>query len=170
MHGKIILSIIIISLLSISGYMYRNNQREGLNNLCQGDITTMDSTNNSIDVEYLRNTYPEEFGGSYFDAERNLNVNLVGDGKSIKELLKDKSVKYHTVKYSKKYLEEINNALCDKIQELGIILLMVDEPNNKVVIYLNNPEDTTAISNIKRIVDSPAIEYKKEKIKIEAST
>jgi hypothetical protein len=57
--------------------------------------------------------------------------------------------------------ESINHSLCDRLSELGIKALELDEKNNEVIIYLSDLEDVQKIENIKKIEDSPAIEYQK---------
>jgi len=136
-------------------------QQEAIKTLKQLTPKVEKDNYNDPVISQLENDYISEYGGVYLDAEGILNVNIVGEAKNIKNLLKDSNVKYHNVKYTKKQLSEINNSLCDRLIELGISAMELDQANNKVIVYLENPDDTKKIDNIKKIIDSPAIEYKK---------
>lgn len=60
------------------------------------------------------------------------------------------------VRYSREELESIANKLSKKMPELGINCISID--GNRVKVYLDKI-DNLKISNIKNIVDSPAIEF-----------
>lgn len=124
-----------------------------------------DQSNPSKNIQF-NNTYASEYGGAYIDEKGTLNVNIVGDGPNIKKLIesantKTINIKYHSVKYSLQNLKDMDNSLCDRLVELGIKALEVDEKNNKLIIYLKDLQDAQKIENIKKIIDSPAIEYQK---------
>ncbi|MDR3601602.1 MAG: hypothetical protein P4L49_14165 [Desulfosporosinus sp.] len=124
-----------------------------------------DESNLSKNIQF-NNTYASEYGGAYIDEEGTLNVNIVGDGQNIKKLIESANTKaininYHSIKYSLQNLKDMDNSLCDRLVELGIKALEVDEKNNKLIIYLKDLQDTQKIQNIKKIIDSPAIEYQK---------
>lgn len=116
--------------------------------------------------------HPENYAGAYLDEEGNLNINLVGDNGIVGEsdndlriLVKDDKIKYHKVKYSLNHLDNIINSLNDKMVSLDIAAIELDEQNNKVYIYLNDLNNTQ-ISKIKKVIDSPAIEFKQQEQKI----
>jgi hypothetical protein len=107
--------------------------------------------------------FNDNYAGTFIDELGELNVNYAGDIKYIeKEII---GVKFHEVKYTKKYLEKTQETLSSKMNELGILAMGLDEENNKVIIY-----STSEILNkakIQEIVDIDAIEFKLQELIIQ---
>jgi streptogrisin B len=99
----------------------------------------------------------ENFAGAYIDEDGNLNVNYVGDIEKVKNTLKLNNVNFHSAKYSYKHLEDITNKLSDKMIELGIKSVELDDRNNKVIITLDK-FDKEKENRIKKEIDSPAMD------------
>ena len=139
-----------------------NNQKVAVE---QYHIMLKEFKSNKANRSNINKEYPDNFGGSYIDKEGNLNINIVGeDANDIKALLKSDKVKYHKVKYSKNYLEELvdklNKCAIEHPDEFGIEQVVLSESNNKIIVYLRNMSDNE-INAVKKIVDSPAIEFAK---------
>jgi uncharacterized protein YehS (DUF1456 family) len=126
----------------------------------------------NIIKEHYKNKYGKEnaanYAGAYLDEEGNLNINLVddtnvsGDSDSdLKSLVKDDSVKYHKVKYSYDHLNGIISKLNNKMIDLDINAIELDEQNNKIYIYLKDLSEIKT-SNIKKLINSSAVEFKQQ--------
>ncbi len=69
----------------------------------------------------------------------------------------------HPITYSREELEHISNKLSAKMIELGIKFMAIDETTNRVKVYLDKI-DASKISKIKKVIDSPAIEFIEQEI------
>lgn len=127
--------------------------------------------NNLLDRKYKTeenqkiNEYDQFYAGAFIDDEGRLHVNVV-EGTDAEEVIgsKYRNAIIHYVKFSLKDLENIYEVLSDKMIELGISSIAVNEKENKVDVYINELDETN-INRIKEVIDSPAIVFKERDIK-----
>ena len=112
--------------------------------------------NYGIIYEKIKNIkdYEQKYAGAYLDEESNLNINLVGEADSIKNILDLDGIKYHEVNYPLKHLEKIISTLTGKMTELNISEIDVDEQRNKVFIYMKDLDDPQ-IEKVRQIIMYP---------------
>lgn len=101
-----------------------------------------------------------EYGGAYLDEEGNLNVNIVGEGKKVKELFENKDVNFHKVNYTYESLDSLYKLLSDDMLDLNISLVEVDQQNNKVVVYTEDIDNSEGIKKLTK--NSSALEVRKK--------
>lgn len=114
---------------------------------------------NTMEFEYYNS-----FAGSYLD-ENGLNINLVkgANAEEIKVLNKYNAI-IHYVDFSLTDLNKIISILSEKMKELDIEAVGLDERENKVIVYLDGI-DEVKIEKIKSVSNSTAIEFKDQKLK-----
>lgn len=126
--------------------------------------TACGNTNFSLDkINKIKELYPDNYAGCYFDNNHRLNINYVGTNlSSLKKLLNEYNAKYHKVKYSYGYLNEINEKLCDNAIKLGISAVEFGEKDNRIYVYLKDINDNGKIQRIKLFIKSQAIVFRKK--------
>lgn len=102
----------------------------------------------------------EIYAGSYVDEEGVFNINIVGAIDAFNN--KTGKIKFHSVDYSLKYLDEVAKFLTENMLDLGISAIEPNEKDNKVYIYLKDLDENKRI-RIKNVIDSPAIEAKEHR-------
>jgi hypothetical protein len=106
--------------------------------------------------------FNNNYAGAYFDELGELNVNYAGGIEIIEKEIND--IKFHKVKYSKKYLEQIKGTISPRMNELGISAMALDEEYNKVIVYSTAEKLNKA--KLQEIVDIDAIEFRLQEITI----
>lgn len=135
-------------------------------------ILSNNKSNKSERKNYKENTQPTLFnlakfrddhnniyGGSYIDQKGYINLMLI-EGTKVKDIpeLSNDRVIVHYVKYTYKELENILNLFNPRIQELGIFSIGINDEKNNVEILIQDMTDEK-INKIKKVYDSPAIEF-----------
>lgn len=141
----------------------RQSQEEYKSNLKQSNYQ-----NNYVElIKQLKNNYKDIYAGGYLDDESYFNANFI-EGANTEDIeeLKSNKVRIHYVKFSLIELERIIEALNKIIKDLGIAAVELDEKENKVYVYFENMDDTK-INKVKGIIDSPAIEFREQTLKIQ---
>jgi hypothetical protein len=116
-------------------------------------------------IDKLIKEYKDKYGGHFVDHEGNLTVNFVGEIESINEEMIFKNVKYNKVEFSLDYLKKVVNMLTNQMIDLEIAMIEINEKNNKVIVYIENIDESKK-NRVKKIIDSPAIEFKNQTLKI----
>lgn len=128
----------------------------------EGKAASM-STNEAIISEFLSNTNSDNFGGIFYDDDKNL-VCCVKEGSDFSTLASpmttEANVIFRTVKYSLSELESYKDLLTPYMKEYGIIYLDADETTNKVKIKTTKiTEELKAhVSSIVDLADCELVE------------
>lgn len=159
--SKVISVIFVLTVLIGTNVFASNNSS---NNVPSKETTFLANQNKSLENnkvlrEQLKNNkeFNDNFAGVYIDEQGNLNVNYAGDVEKFKNSVKLDNVIFHAAKYQYNHLENVVNMLNNRMVELDIRSVELDEKNNKVVITIDKME-SNKVSKIKAIVDSPAME------------
>ncbi|QTH42999.1 hypothetical protein J4772_00445 [Cohnella sp. LGH] len=102
----------------------------------------------------------DSYAGVYIDNEGILNVNVVGDVAKLKTLTAAEDIKYHQVKYTYAELEKGLLALQDKLAELSISQVGIDEIQNKLSIHVKELDDQK-IQAISKYIDPEIADFQK---------
>lgn len=106
----------------------------------------------------LNESINDSYAGVYIDDEGILNVNFVGDVTKIKSFTEIDNVKYHQVEHTYEELEKGMIALQDKMVDLNITLVAIDEKQNKLAIHVKELDDKK-IQAINQYVDSEISDF-----------
>ncbi|WBW97502.1 hypothetical protein [Oceanirhabdus sp. W0125-5] len=159
MSPKKILPIICVTLLIILSYFTVLHNRQAISEIKPVQYYDEVLKDHKL-LDKLKNEYIDIFAGYYIDDEGKSNLNFVkgADITEIKDSIRD-AININYVKFSLNYLEEIIELLNDKMTELDIAVIELNQKENRVVVYLKDVEETK-INKIKAIIDSSAIEFK----------
>lgn len=115
-----------------------------------------------LDLYNLNKDLKNCYAGSYYDNTGVLNIKVTNNilPEQI-EKLKNMKIKFSYAKFSLKYLEGLMDKFGSKMTSLGINAIELSQAKNRVYIYME-VLDEARIKAIKKIVDSPAIEFKRQ--------
>ncbi len=170
MFKKIILVILSVMIL-FSTFVVSSAANMG--DISNREVNEIQAIENHVKIlEYYQKNNFRNFAGTYIDEEGYLNVNLVGnqavesnDEKSLKNILGASNVKFHNVTYSINDLDGAIASLNKIMVDQDISMIERDDQSNKVYVYLKDVNGTK-INDIKKIIDSPFIEFRESSAEI----
>jgi hypothetical protein len=97
-----------------------------------------------------------KFGGIYIDKDGNLNVLYVGDYVGLE--VESEKIIFHQAVYTKEHLLNVYSRLSEKMEDLSLCSVSIDEINNKVIVCIDDTSDLNIVNEIQEFENSESIE------------
>lgn len=168
MFNKTVLMIFLVVIFFCLFIVFFLNKTNNINNHSNNnnDVTENNQPISNLIVN-LKLEHKNIYAGAYLDEQGVLNINLIKkDNYREVEKIVVKEARVHYVDFTLEELDSIINTLNNKMLELEIKRIELDEKDNRIYIYFDN-DDQYKKNKVKAFINSPTIEFRVETLSIQ---